>query len=227
MKTLTKKYMNTNGNTLPLEKTIQHLQKTANHTAESSVPKKTKNKAIKSIGLKEKFQKKHGLYEDKNHFMIFVSTPLFEENNADLWTDLLPGISDMGFQLVIRGNASEDFKKITESFTEDHSALCTIISEEEYRQAYDVSDVLLTFSEDTKTISEVKYALSKGVIPVVAHDFPLDTVHNYNPNLETGNCFMYYKHTPWSLFATLIRAYENYRFPYDWKNICKTAIQSA
>lgn len=214
--------MNTNGNTVSLENTVQQLQNTPHATS----PSTTKNKIIKSIGLKEKFQKKHGLYEDKNHFMIFVSTPLFEENNADLWSDILPGISDMGFQLVIRGNASQDFKKVIESFVEDHSALCTIVSEEEYREAYDVSDVLLTFSEDPKTISEVKFSLSKGVIPVVSHDFPLENIHNYNPNLETGNCFMYYKHTPWSLFATLIRAYENYRFPYDWKNICKTAIQS-
>ena len=180
----------------------------------------------RSLTIKEKFQKKHGLYEDKNHFIVLITTPLFDENNANVWTDLLPGLSDMGFQIVIRANASEEYKKIAEAFADDHSALCTIISEEEYREAYDVSDVLVTFSADKETLSQVQYGLSKGVVPIVSHDFPLANIENYNPNLENGNVFMYYKTTPWSIFATIIRAYENYRFPYDWKNICRSAVQS-
>ena len=30
---------------------------------------------------------------------------------------------------------------------------------------------------------------------------------------------------PWSAFAALVRANENFRFPYDWKNIQKSAIE--
>ncbi len=179
------------------------------------------------LTIKEKFQRKYGLYEDKNHFIVFIATPLFEENNAGLWADLLPGLSDMGFQIVIRGNASEQNKDIALAFAEDHSALCAIIDEDEYMEAYNVADVLLTFSQDKDTILEVQHALSKGVIPIVSHDFPLDILENYNPNLENGNSFMYYKQTPWSVFAATIRAYENYRFPYDWKNLCKAAIKSS
>ncbi|HID91657.1 TPA: hypothetical protein EYG96_02720 [Candidatus Gracilibacteria bacterium] len=189
----------------------------------------TLNKKIKKtvLTIKEKFQRKYGLYEDKNHFIVFIATPLFDENNSNLWADLLPGLSDMGFQIVIRGNASEKNKEIAMAFAEDHSALCTIIDEDEYLEAYEVSDILLTFSQDKSTILEVQHALSKGVIPIIAHDFPLDILENYNPNLENGNSFMYYKQTPWSIFATIIRAYENYRFPYDWRNLCKSAIKSS
>lgn len=180
----------------------------------------------KVITAKERFQKKFGLYEDKNHFMVLVTTPLFEENSAGLWQKLLSGISDLGFQMVIRANASVEYKDIVENFLEDHGGLAAVISEDEYKDAYEVADVLLTFSEDSVTQKEVFYALEKGVIPVVSHGFPLSYLENYNPNLENGNCFMYYKHSPWSVFATLVRAYENYRFPYDWKNICKAAVQS-
>lgn len=195
---------------------------------------KTENKILKkSINrkknntMKEKFQKKYELYEDNNHFMVLITTPLFEENNAKLWVDILPGLSDMGFQVIIRGNASHEFKNVVEAFVNDHPSLCAIINEEDYKDAYEVSDVLLTFSSDKKTQSEVLYSLSKGVIPIVVHDFPLKQLENYNPNLESGNSFMYYKNTPWAVFATLIRAYENYRFPYDWKNICKSAVASS
>ncbi len=203
------------------------MAKTTSMTAERTIVSKKEKPKRRSLTIKEKFQKKHGLYEDKNHFIVLITTPLFEENGANIWTDLLPGLSDMGFQIVIRANASSVYKDIAEAFADDHSALCTIISEEEYRDAYDVADILMTFSKDQETISQVTYALSKGVIPIISHDFPLENIENYNPNLENGNVFMYYKTTPWSIFATIIRAYENYRFPYDWKNICRYAMQSS
>ncbi len=204
---------------------MQTAKTSINTATQTATFKKKPKKAI--LTIKEKFQKKHKLYEDKNHFIVCITTPLFDENNADLWAALLPGLSDMGFQIVIRANASEKHKDIAMAFAEDHSALCAIIDEEEYMSVYEVSDILLTFSQDKETIREVKHALAKGVIPVVAHDFPLDILENYNPNLENGNSFMYYKQTPWSIFATIIRAYENYRFPYDWRNLCKTAIKSS
>jgi glycogen synthase len=175
---------------------------------------------------KEKFQKKYGLYEDKNHFLIAITTPLFDKYNADIWADILPGLSDMGFQIAIRANAQESYKAIAEAYTEDHTGTCTLISEDHYEEIYQAADVLLVFSDDDETKAEVKNALSHGVIPIIANDFPLENIENYNPNLENGNSFVYYKKSAWSLFAALVRAYENYRFPYDWKNICKAAGRS-
>ncbi len=204
---------------------MPQISKTAISSATTS-KQETLSKKKTNLTIKERFQKKHGLYEDKNHFMIFIATPLFDENNADLWAAILPGISDMGFQIVVRGNASEKHKDIVVAFAEDHAALCAIIEEEEYLSAYEAADVLLTFSQDKDSILEVRHALEKGVIPIVAHDFPLEILENYNPNLENGNSFMYYKQTPWAIFATIIRAYENYRFPYDWRNLSKAAIKS-
>lgn len=183
-------------------------------------------KSRKSTTAKEKFQKNFGLYEDRNHFLVGVTTPLFEKNNADVWTTILQGMSDMGFQVAMRANASKEYKEVAESFIHDHSGLATLVPEDEYDKIYEVADVLLTFSTDDETITQVNTALSKGVIPIVSHDFPMEILQNYNPNLENGNCFMYYKLSPWSIFASLIRTYENYRFPYDWKQICKSAVRS-
>lgn len=186
-----------------------------------------KKTPVKKLTSKEIFQKKHGLYEDKNHFLVAVTTPLFERNNAEIWSDLLPGISDMGFQMVLRANASPKYKDIMEAFTEDHVGLCSLVSEDEFEDIYDAADVLVTFSKENETQDAVEKALSKGVIPILANDFPLSHIENYNPNLENGNAFVYHKKSVWSVFAALVRAYENYRFPYDWKNICKAAVKSS
>jgi len=186
-----------------------------------------KKTPVKKLTPKELFQKKHGLYEDKNHFLVAITTPLFDRNNAEIWSDILPGISDMGFQMVLRANASPEYKAIMEAFTEDHVGLCSLVSEDEFEEIYDAADILMTFSQENETIDEVEKALAKGVIPLVANDFPLDYIENYNPNLENGNAFVYHKKSVWSVFAAMIRAYENYRFPYDWKNICKAAVKSS
>lgn len=204
---------------------------TAQPTVATEVLQKIDEKTMgvshqKLITAKERFQKQYGLYEDKNHFMLLVTTPIFAENNARVWAELLAGISDLGFQLVIRANASDEYRPVVESFADDHPGLVAVIPEDEYKDAYEAVDVLLTFSEDSATQKEVLYALEKGVVPIVSHSFPLSYLENYNPNLENGNCFMYYKHSPWSIFAALVRTYENYRFPYDWKNICKSAVQA-
>ncbi len=192
----------------------------------TSFEESLQKKAVKILTTKEKFQKKYGLYEDKNHFLVAVTTPLFEKNNAEVWSDLLPGISDMGFQMVLRANASPEYKAIMEAFTEDHVGLCTLISEDNYDEVFEVADVLITFSDDDETQNSVQKALLNGVIPIVSSDFSHTYIENYNPNLESGNAFVYHRKSVWSVFAALVRAYENYRFPYDWKNICKSAIKS-
>ncbi len=203
------------------------LQNIDQISAQGVSPLSTKeSKPTKKLSAKELFQKKHGLYEDKNHFLVAVTTPLFDHNNAEVWSDLLPGISDMGFQMVLRANASPEYKIVMEAFVEDHVGLCTLVSDDEFDEIFDAADILITFSQDDETVESTKKALSKGVIPLVSHDFPLENIENYNPNLEHGNAFVYHKKSVWSVFAAMVRAYENYRFPYDWKNICKAAVKS-
>jgi glycogen synthase len=199
-------------------KAEKQLKKNSSASAKKAAPK--------MLSPKEIFQKKHGLYEDKNHFLVAITTPLFDENNAEVWSDLLPGISDMGFQMVLRANASHEYKNIMEAFVEDHIGLCTLIPENEYQEVFEAADILVTFSADEETVHSVNQGLAKGVIPIVPTDFPHTNIENYNPNLETGNAFVYHKKSVWSVFAAIIRAYENYRFPYDWKNIAKSAIES-
>lgn len=202
---------------------VQETSKKADIKANS---KFSKTEKTKTLTTKERFQKKYGLYEDKSHFLVAVTTPLFDTNNAEVLSDLLPGISDMGFQLVLRANASIKYKNVIESFIDDHAGLCALVPDEEYEEVFTAADVLITFSDENETQNCVHTALSSGVIPIVSSDFPNPTIENYNPNLESGNAFVYHKKSVWSVFAALVRAYENYRFPYDWKNICKTAAKS-
>jgi glycogen synthase len=49
---------------------------------------------------------------------------------------------------------------------------------------------------------------------------------NYNPVQESGNSFVFEKPTVWQCFASVARALETFKFPYDWRTIQRHAIES-
>lgn len=87
---------------------------------------------------------------------------------------------------------------------------------------YAASDIILIPTVSNECSEETEMAMKYGVIPVSP---PQDIIEDYNPTREKGNAFIFIKDSPWSLFATLIRALENFRFPYDWKNIAGKAME--
>ncbi len=71
--------------------------------------------------------------------------------------------------------------------------------------------------------NDVEEMLLNGVIPI---SYKRSELEDYNPNSETGNSFIYDKRNPWSIFATMVRATENFKFPYDWKHIVLEGLNS-
>lgn len=60
--------------------------------------------------------------------------------------------------------------------------------------------------------------LEKGAVAVIKEDLnPI--FENYSPDQESGNSFIFDKSDKYSVFAAVIRALENHKFPYDWENI--------
>ena len=53
----------------------------------------------------------------------------------------------------------------------------------------------------------------------------LKGAENYDAVAEKGNAFLFPKMDAWYIYGSLVRAIENFVFPYDWKNI-KTAGKS-
>ncbi|MEI7510639.1 MAG: hypothetical protein WCJ84_00600 [Candidatus Peregrinibacteria bacterium] len=178
--------------------------------------------------IKEDFQKKYGIERDKKRFLVGIVTPLFEEHNAEVLVDMLPGLSELGAQIAFRANASEHYRDILIAFQKDHKDRCVIVADHEYDEILRAADTVIFFSEKPEIMAEdLKNALQNGVVPIAPAPFVPRFVEDYNPNLETGNSFLYPFLSPWSLFGALVRTHENFRFPYDWKNIKKSAEKTA
>ena len=91
-------------------------------------------------------------------------------------------------------------------------------SEKNRRKAIEAADMALTFN-----FSDIEELLMHGTIPISSQR---SNVQNYDPNSEQGNSFIYSALEPWSIFASIVRATETFKFPYDWKNIIRQGLSS-
>lgn len=82
------------------------------------------------------------------------------------------------------------------------------------------SDMAVVFDEKMATLHAL---FEKGVVAIGHSKSPL--LEDYHPNEETGNSFTYSEKNPWGVFAAIVRAYETYRFPYDWQHIIRGILK--
>lgn len=79
-------------------------------------------------------------------------------------------------------------------------------------------DMALTFD-----FNDVEELLLNGVIPL---SLKRKELSDYDPKKETGNSFLYSKNNVWEVFATIVRALETFKFPYDWKHLMREGVES-
>ncbi len=71
-------------------------------------------------------------------------------------------------------------------------------------------------------------AMRYGCIPLVRRVGGLsDTVINYNPKTNRGNGFNFSSFNQHSLFATIIRALENYRHKNTWRQLAVRVMRES
>ncbi|OGC81341.1 MAG: hypothetical protein A2V81_00845 [Candidatus Abawacabacteria bacterium RBG_16_42_10] len=70
----------------------------------------------------------------------------------------------------------------------------------------------------------VRSVLQYGLIPVAF--FEQTDLVDYDPVFERGNSFLYNYLSPWSAFASLVRALETHRLSYDWQRIQKNGMDT-
>lgn len=155
---------------------------------------------------------------DKKVPLFCITFPLTDKNNLALLQNIMSGVMEQPIQLILTGIGTEKYQKFFTDLSAEHPHQIIILpdNDENRHKIYAASDATLILSDTSECLRECKQAMQYGVTPVTPAN---ELVEDYNPNLENGNAFVYTKGSPWSLFATIIRALENYRFPFDWKNI--------
>lgn len=89
------------------------------------------------------------------------------------------------------------------------------VTQKEKNKIMKAADFIVDFTSDVVSI------LKAGCIPIALQNG--DSTVDYNPLQEKGNGFYFKNPTKWEVFATIVRALETYKFPFDWENLIRGA----
>ncbi len=183
--------------------------------------KKTIENKIKN---KEAFCSEVGLNFSKKVPLACITYPLTDNNNLHMIKDVMNGIVEQPIEVVVTSIGTAKYQKLFTDLAEKNSEKIAITenSEDEKRKIYAAADIILIPSDSEECIKEAEIAMKYGVVPIISQQ---EFTEDYNPNQEQGNSFIHIKNSPWSFFASIIRAQECFRFPYDWKNIAGSAME--
>jgi len=162
------------------------------------------------------FQKEHSIIEDKTSFLVGITTEMTEKNNGDELVNIIQGLLAVGIQVAIRGKGTDKYQKLLTDTLKNHSQHCCIVEdkEKELDKMFAAIDVHLSLDgENTKSLQQI---LNYGAVPV---SYTHKNLENFNALEEKGNAFIFSTKNTWNIFEALIRAKENFKFPYDWKNL--------
>ena len=154
-------------------------------------------------------------------FTIGVILPLTENNRADLFFKTVEPLCQLGFTfsvLAVGDQASqEQCFELSQKFPDSFELLESIPANRD-KVIHKSQVALFTNSPDKKIIKELS---RKGVVPIMPYDDALIEFASFDVQQEQGNCFLFNPDNAWECLATTIRAYENFKFPYDWGNLRK------
>lgn len=76
-------------------------------------------------------------------------------------------------------------------------------------------------------ISDLNSYLSKWITPIIFKDNHMSAIlKEFNPVKNEWNSYLYDTNDKWSVFYTTVRYLENYKFPYDNKNLVKNILST-
>ncbi len=144
--------------------------------------------------------------------------PLSKKDEGAL-TMAAQAISELGYHLIISAEGDADTisacMKIAEKKPRNVEVLEKTLANHE--RMINECDAIIFFEEPSEEI--LKEMVPRGIVPIT----PNGSINfqNYDAQKEVGNAFCYHKRKFWEFMQAIIRAGENFKFTYDWKNLKK------
>lgn len=192
---------------------------------DSKIPRKYSPRTIEhKVENKLALQDEIGWIAEPKQPLVCIMTGMTEALGGSLMEETILGMLELPIGLLIRGRGSQKYGALFTELASKYKHKVKILPDSDVtlRKMLAASDMTLFFS--SPDIENREMALRYGVVPVSIESEGLE---DYNPVQETGNAFLYEKPTRWQCFASLVRALETFKFPYDWRTIQRHAMESA
>lgn len=133
---------------------------------------------------------------------------------------------------IVKVSDKKILKKLLKGFWELKTNFIVVTSE-----SFDVDKSNIVFISDNKFLDSgadfiicddsmecVSGCLEKAITPITIEGNTV--LSQFDPMKNQGNSYLYDSVNEWSIFATLIRYLENYKFSFDNKNLVKNIFES-
>lgn len=196
-----------------------------------------KNYDVNEIELKEKnkeyVQNEFNLPVDKNIPLICATSRITFQKGFDLIVKIIDNLAKLDLQMIFIGSGDKNFIKPLNKIAKKYPKKLIVVASHEKNQKYETllfagSDYFLLPSHyEPCGINQLK-AMRYGSVPIVRKVGGLnDTVSNYNPATGKGTGFSFFSYDELSLYGTIIRALEAYKYPGVWKEIAKKCMMES
>ena len=158
------------------------------------------------------------------HFQIGIIQELTSPKNSELFFRGAQAMCELGFivSVLAIGDQSSQEKcfELSQKYT-DQFEILEATSQNKQKVINQSHIICFTHIPEKTTLKNI---MKKSIIPMLPYG-NLELT-NFDAQKESGNAFLYEENNFWEFFATLIRAFENFKFNYDWNNLKKTVKKS-
>ncbi|MBC7260978.1 MAG: glycosyltransferase, partial [Chloroflexi bacterium] len=177
----------------------------------------------KRVQNKLALQQQANLKQDANIPLIGIISRLTDQKGFDILGDVLDHVLDLDLQLIVLGTGDphyhELFSRIAQAYPGKAAVFLTFNAELAQR-IYAGTDMFLMPSRFEPCGLGQMIAMRYGSVPIVRATGGLaDTVKDFDPRTGEGNGFSFVRYDRWALFATIVRALENYKYKDTWRRL--------
>jgi len=177
----------------------------------------------KRVYNKLALQREAKLKEDASVPLIGIISRLTDQKGFDILGDVIDHLLDLDLQFVLLGTGDphyhEMFSRIAQAYP-GKAAIFLTFNAELAQKIYAGTDMFLMPSRFEPCGLGQLIAMHYGSVPIVRATGGLaDTVQDFDPRTGEGNGFSFVPYDRWALFATIVRALENYKYKDTWRQL--------
>jgi len=181
------------------------------------------NSLEKRVHNKLALQREANLKEDAAVPLIGIISRLTDQKGVGILGDVIDHVLDLDLQFVLLGTGEphyhEMFSRIAQAYP-GKAAIFLTFNAELAQKIYAGTDMFLMPSRFEPCGLGQMIAMRYGNVPVVRATGGLaDTVKDFDPRTGEGNGFSFVPYDRWALFATIVRALENYKYKDTWRQL--------
>lgn len=138
------------------------------------------------------------------------------KNNIEIFCSALEAMCELGFFVSVIAEGNMKTQKCCFDLLENYPKQFELLEslEENRQKIIDSADaVIFVENPAKKVLAEV---VANNLVAILPEG---NGLNDFDLKNETGEAFTFQEGSLWSFVSAIIRANENFKFPYDWKTI--------